>query len=113
MPARFSWLLLALAFILPTAIHADEDAAVARMRADLTFLASDVCEGRGPGTAGIDKAADHIAAAFRAAGLKGGMPDGSYFQPFGVRGTAKVGKGTGVTVQYPGDDTLTPLTPGD
>src|SRR3954470_8970215 len=101
MPARFSWLLLALAFILPTAIHADEDAAVKRMRADLTFLSSDACEGRGPGTAGIDKAADYIAAAFKEAGLKPGMPEASYFQPFLVRGNPALGTAVGVTVTPP------------
>ncbi len=53
-----------------------------RLRKDLTFLASPECEGRGPGSAGIDKAADYVAAAFKAAGLKPVMPDGSYFQPF-------------------------------
>jgi hypothetical protein len=54
----------------------------ARMRRDITFLASDECEGRGPGTKGIDKAADFIAAEFKKAGLKPGGKDGSYFQPF-------------------------------
>jgi len=53
-----------------------------RMRRDITFLASDECEGRGPGTKGIDKAADFIAAEFKKAGLKPGGKNGSYFQPF-------------------------------
>ncbi len=56
--------------------------AEARMRRDITFLASDECEGRGPGTKGIDKAADHIAAEFKKAGLKPGGANDSYFQPF-------------------------------
>jgi hypothetical protein len=56
----------------------------ARMRRDITFLASDECEGRGPGTKGIDKAADYIAAEFKKAGLKPGGDDGSYFQPFTI-----------------------------
>jgi hypothetical protein len=77
--------LLSLSAALAARAADDKVAVVARMTADLTFLASDECEGRGPGTAGIDKAADHIAAAFRAAGLKGAMPDGSYFQPFTIR----------------------------
>lgn len=54
----------------------------ARMRRDITFLASDACEGRGPGTKGIDKAADYIAAEFKKIGLKPAGDDGSYFQPF-------------------------------
>jgi hypothetical protein len=56
----------------------------ARMRRDITFLASDQCEGRGPGTRGIDKAADYVADQFRKAGLKPGGSDGSYFQPFTI-----------------------------
>ncbi len=59
--------------------------AEARMRRDITFLASDQCEGRGPGTRGIDKAADYIADQFRKAGLKPGGKDGSYFQPFTIK----------------------------
>src|SRR5260370_5119001 len=61
---------------------ADNDAVEARMRKDITFLASDQCEGRGPGTKGIDLAAEHIAAAFAKAGLKPGGKEGSYYQPF-------------------------------
>jgi len=53
-----------------------------RMRRDINFLASDECEGRGPGTKGINKAADHIAAEFKKAGLTPGGAEGSYFQPF-------------------------------
>jgi hypothetical protein len=53
----------------------------ARMRRDITYLASPVCEGRGPLTKGIDLAADYIAAEFKKAGLQPGNA-GSYFQPF-------------------------------
>src|SRR5947208_16506442 len=113
MPRRRLSVLLFVVLGFSFTVHAADDPVEARMRADITFLASDECEGRGPGTAGIDKAADHIAAAFRAAGLKGALPDGSYFQPFAVRGTPKVGKDTGVIFQYPGDDTLTSLALGD
>lgn len=56
----------------------------ARMRRDITFLASDQCEGRGPGTRGIEKAADYIAAQFQQAGLKPAGADGSYFYPFPI-----------------------------
>lgn len=59
-------------------------ASEARMRRDITFLASDECEGRGPGTPGIDKAADYIAEQFRKAGLKPAGANGSYFQPFTI-----------------------------
>ena len=45
-------------------------------------LAADGMEGRGIGTAGLDKAADYIAAEMQAAGLEPGGPDGGWFQPF-------------------------------
>jgi hypothetical protein len=57
----------------------------ARMRRDITFLASDPCEGRGVGTHGIDKAAGYIADQFRKAGLKPAGSDGSFFQPFTIK----------------------------
>lgn len=61
-------------------------AALDRVRGDLFYLAGPECEGRGVGTAGLNKAADHVAAAFKAAGLKPGAKDGSYFQPFTMNG---------------------------
>lgn len=53
----------------------------ARMRRDLTFLASDECEGRGVTTHGIELAANYIARQFRAAGLRPAAGE-SYFQRF-------------------------------
>ncbi len=55
-----------------------------RLRQDVTFLASDECEGRGPTTQGITRAAEYIAAEFRKAGLRPGGAQGSYFQPFTI-----------------------------
>ncbi len=49
------------------------------MRGDLSFLASDLLEGRGTPSRGLDIAAEYIAAQFRAAGLEPGGDDG-YFQ---------------------------------
>src|SRR5690349_5550284 len=84
--------LAALLFAVPlTAAHAPSTS-IARMKSDLPFIASAECEGRGPGTEGINKAADHIAAEFKKAGLKGAMPDGSFFQPFEIKGQARLGK---------------------
>src|SRR5207244_3579370 len=62
---------------------ANNEESEARMRRDVTYLASDECEGRGPGTKGIDKAADYIAGEFKKAGLKPGGTAG-YFQPFTI-----------------------------
>src|SRR5262245_14646768 len=93
-------LLVGLAAVLAArAATANNAAVLARLQADLTYLASDACEGRGPGTAGIDKAADYIAVAFKAAGLQPALPDGSYFQPFTVRGDPQLGRNVGVTLR--------------
>src|SRR3954471_20211445 len=78
-----------------------DDPSIKRMRADLTFLASDACEGRGPGTEGIDKAASYIAEQFKAAGLKPGQPDESYFQPFLVRGNPQLGPAVAAILHPP------------
>ncbi|HEX4588878.1 MAG TPA: hypothetical protein VH120_03045, partial [Gemmataceae bacterium] len=107
MPVRLPRLLVAI-LVLSPALFLRADAppktSVARMRADLTFLASDACEGRGPGTAGIDKAADHVAATFKTAGLNGAMPDGSFFQPFTVRGNPTLAPGARVNLAGPGGE---------
>jgi hypothetical protein len=59
--------------------------AEARLKRDVTFLASPLCEGRGPTTQGINRAAAYIAAEFQKAGLKpGNVAD--YFQPFRIAG---------------------------
>src|SRR5262245_36562209 len=114
-PARWIGFLTLLSLSAAFAVRAADNATViARMTADLTFLASDACEGRGPGTAGIDKAADHIAAAFKAAGLQPAMADGSYSQPFTLRGTPQVGKDTGMFISgLSGDDTHIGLKLGE
>jgi Zn-dependent M28 family amino/carboxypeptidase len=90
-----------LVFAVTVRADSPKDLVIARMRADLTFLASDACQGRGPDTVGIDKAADYIAAAFGSAGLKGAMPDGSYFQPFTVRGSPSLAPGARVSLAGP------------
>ncbi|MDY3551247.1 M28 family peptidase [Gemmata sp. JC717] len=74
-----------------------------RMRKDIFFLASPECEGRGIDTKGIEKAADYVAATFKAAGLKPAMKDGSYFQPFTVTMSAKLSKPTSLTIAGPND----------
>lgn len=66
-------------------IAGPEQAAIDRisadsMRGNLSFLASDLLEGRGTPSRGLDVAADFIASRFRAAGLETIGPNGSYFQ---------------------------------
>src|SRR3954468_18589106 len=87
MARRFRAGVAVLVFFTALAPALGQESAVARLRADVTFLASDACEGRGPGTHGIDLAADYVAAEFKKAGLKPALPDGSYFQPFALPGS--------------------------
>lgn len=65
---------------------AEEDAIEARLRKDITFLASAECEGRGVDTQGINKAADYIAAEFEKVGLKHAPGLKDYFQHFTIKG---------------------------
>ena len=51
-----------------------------RMMKTVNYLASNELEGRGPGSAGIMKAAEYIVEHFKAAGLLPGSDDGTYFQ---------------------------------
>ena len=81
------WVALAL---LPALLGAapsprDSNQTEARLKRDVTFLASPRCEGRGPTTEGINRAADYIANEFEKAGLKPGNGS-SYFQPFRIAG---------------------------
>lgn len=48
-------------------------------------LSSDAYEGRGTGTPGEQKTVDFVVARFRALGLEGGMPDGSFVQRVPLR----------------------------
>ncbi len=50
------------------------------IRAHVKFLASDLLEGRGPGTRGGDLATEYIATQFALAGLKPAGDQGTYFQ---------------------------------
>lgn len=79
------------------AIPADKRAALdhisaASMRGHLSFIASDALEGRATPSAGLDLAAEYIAAQFRRAGLEPVGDDG-YFQtaPFAVSQTPMQG----------------------
>ena len=66
--------------------------ALERMKADVSYLASDALEGRGISTPGIGLAAQHIRAEFKRLGLKSGAPDGTYYQPFKFDGNSKSGR---------------------
>lgn len=63
-----------------------------RVRASVTFLASDEQEGRGVGTEGLNRAADYIAQQFTALGLNTSLYDGTPFQPFEIVTGAELGE---------------------
>src|SRR5438309_880072 len=88
-PGAVLLLLAATVVSLPAAENAVKTREVeseARLKRDIFYIASPECEGRGPTTKGLDRAADYIAGEFRKAGLKSASPDGGYFQPFTVDG---------------------------
>ena len=66
------------------------------------FLSSDELEGRGNGTRGLERAAEYIAAQFKAAGLQPGGKDGSWFQPFELVTGLSVGDGNRLSIQANG-----------
>jgi hypothetical protein len=81
-------------------------ASLERITADLRYLTSDELEGRGPETAGLQKAAEHIRDEFARAGLQSGVEDGSFFQPFEVPlGHQVVPEKTSLTLQGPSGET--------
>jgi hypothetical protein len=97
--------IVALVLALPAAAQppAPDDAAIARMKKDLFFLAGPECEGRGIGTTGLDKAADHVAAEFQKAGLKPAGKDGTFFQPFSVNNFPDLDGPTRIAFRGPED----------
>src|SRR5689334_3160992 len=91
MPGRTAGALLFLALAVPAETPSTytpaAEAALARispnsLRGNLSFLASDLLEGRDTPSRGLDIAAEYIAAQFRRAGLEPAGDDG-YFQTAG------------------------------
>lgn len=77
----------------PPAAGAD-DTAAARLRASVEWLAAPEREGRGPGTAGIDAAAEWVAAAFQGVDrLQTRLVGEEPFQPFEMTLEATLGPG--------------------
>jgi hypothetical protein len=75
---------------------------VARVRADIEYFASDALEGRGIETKGIELAAERIIAEYEKFGLKPGMPEAKYRQPFPVTiGDVAVAESTKVELTQP------------
>ena len=92
-------------------VQAEELAIPDRIKTDVSYLAADKLEGRDVGTPGGAEAANYIRERFRALGLKSGVADGSYFQPFKVRIGSQVADSTFLEFVAP-DGTVTKLTRG-
>lgn len=77
-----------------------------RLRSDVAFLADDLREGRGPGTKGLDAAAEYIATVFREAGLKPAPGADGYFQPFELRGEPRLKPDARLILEREGQEAL-------
>jgi Zn-dependent M28 family amino/carboxypeptidase len=73
-------LLLASPGLAPDELRSQAAVTEAAIRADIQFLASDLLEGRGPGTRGDRLAQAYLAARLEALGLEPAAPGGGYFQ---------------------------------
>ncbi|MCU1349968.1 MAG: peptidase [Acidobacteria bacterium] len=79
------------------------------MAAHDKFLASDLLEGRGPGTRGDDLAMQYIAAQFEALGLKPDGDNGTYFQKVALIGTTLDPAGSSLSFTKEGGQSIGPL----
>lgn len=107
----FRWSLLALALacnpvrvsaaaetLAPSVPAAKDSTFDVDVRKSVEYLASDALEGRGVGTAGLDKAADYIADTFKHLGLAPVPGLKSYFQPFNITAATAPDPSTALTV---------------
>lgn len=76
------------------------------LREHLYIFASDEFEGRGTGQPGIDTAAEYITNYYREHGVKGGMPDGGFYQEFHLRGQSNTGIETQILKAENGDTSV-------
>jgi hypothetical protein len=74
-----------------------------RLREDVTYLAADERDGRGPGTRGIEEAADYISFVFKSAGLKPAPGADGYFQPFSIGNQPSLGNAQELAFRGPSD----------
>src|SRR5262245_48654281 len=72
----------------------------------IKYLASDELKGRGNGQDGLERAADYIAAQFKAAGLRPGGVANDWFQPFELQAGLAVGDGNELRIETRGGQTV-------
>lgn len=78
---------LAIAIGSPAVAQTHDEAAEARIRADVAFLADDAVEGRQAGRRGYDLAALYMRTRMEAMGLRPGAADGAWLQPVTLTAT--------------------------
>ena len=68
----------------------------------IRYLAADDLQGRGNGSAGLERAADYIATQFKEAGLQPAGGNGTWFQPFELTAGLRIGEGNGLVIRAGG-----------
>jgi hypothetical protein len=70
----------------------------------IKFLSSDELQGRGNGSAGLERAGDYIAGQFKAAGLTPAGSNGDWFQPFQLTAGLKIAEGNSLIIHAASQD---------
>ena len=114
MKAKWSLPILLLVFAAPSAVppavqHGMATISKAALAAHDQFLASDLLEGRGPGTRGDDVAMEYIAAQFASYGLKPAGDNGSFIQKVPLIGITMDPEHTSVSFTKAGAPPIGPL----
>src|SRR5688572_26244753 len=65
----------------------------------IKVLAADEVQGRGNGSAGLERAGDYIAQQFKAAGLQPAGANGDWFQPFGLTAGLRIADGNTLVIR--------------
>jgi len=70
----------------------------------IKFLAADDLQGRGNGSAGLERAGDYIAEQFKAVGLAPAGSNGDWFQPFELTAGLKIAEGNSLIIHAASQD---------
>jgi len=70
----------------------------------IKFLAADDLQGRGNGSAGLERAGDYIAGQFKAVGLAPAGSNGDWFQPFELTAGLKIAEGNSLIIHAASQD---------
>jgi Zn-dependent M28 family amino/carboxypeptidase len=98
--------LLASSSVAAPPVSADVTRSAEHMKAHITFLASDLLEGRDSGSPGFDIAAEYVASQFRQLGLTPAGDNGTYFQKVPLWASRPTDKGSVVFKGAAGDVAL-------